>query len=223
MFIFNNISSTDMEVIIEEEEHFLGKASQRYVRTEIEGKNGALFEEQGYTVIERPMKIQILNLDKLDKILGWLNGTGILEYKGRITKARFYNEIDPIRTANIKIADVTFIRDPFWNKKRDNYVDVQNMVTNEGNIYSEPIIRLEKNTSDKVDITINDVRFIYNFNNEEFVEIDCENQTVEYNKLNRNRQIEIGYKFPTLKPGENTVTIHSGDVLIKVKRKDRWL
>ena len=44
MFIFNNISSTDMEVIIEEEEHFLGKASQRYVRTEIEGKNGALFE-----------------------------------------------------------------------------------------------------------------------------------------------------------------------------------
>ncbi|MCI8618128.1 MAG: hypothetical protein HFJ60_07880 [Clostridia bacterium] len=223
MFIFNNISSTDMEVIIEEEEHFLGKASQRYVRTEIEGKNGALFEEQGYTVIERPMKVQILNLDKLDKILGWLNGVGILEYKGRITKARFYNEIDPVRTANIKIADVTFIRDPFWNKKRDNYVTVQNMVTNEGNIYSEPIIRLEKNTSDKVDITINDIRFVYNFNNEEFVEIDCENQTVEYNKLNRNRQIEIGYKFPTLKPGENTVTIHSGDVLIKVKRKDRWL
>lgn len=223
MFIFNNISSTDMEVIIEEEEHFLGKTSQRYVRTEIEGKNGALFEEQGYAVIERPMKVQILNLDKLDKILGWLNGVGILEYKGRITKARFYNEIYPVRTANIKIADVTFIRDPFWNKKRDNYVTVQNMVTNEGNIYSEPIIRLEKNTSDKVDITINDIRFIYNFNNEEFVEIDCENQTVEYNKLNRNRQIEIGYKFPTLKPGENTVTIHSGDVLIKVKRKDRWL
>lgn len=45
MFIFNNISSTDMEVIIEEEEHFLGKASQRYVRSEIEGRNGALFEE----------------------------------------------------------------------------------------------------------------------------------------------------------------------------------
>lgn len=39
MFIFKNISSEDMEVIIEEEEHFLGKASQRYSKIEIEGKN----------------------------------------------------------------------------------------------------------------------------------------------------------------------------------------
>lgn len=223
MFIFNNISSTDMEVIIEEEEHFLGKASQRYVRSEIEGKNGALFEEQGYTVIERPMKVQILNLDKLDKILGWLNGVGILEYKGRITKARFYNEIEPIRTANIKIADVTFIRDPFWNKKRDDFIEVTNIILNEGNIYAEPIIKLKRNKLDKIDITINDVRFIYNFNNEEYVDIDCEEQIVEYEKNNRNRQIEIGYKFPTIKPGENKIIVHSGDARIFIKRKDRWL
>lgn len=223
MFIFNNISSDDMEVVVEEEEHFLGRASQRYLKTEIEGKNGALFEEQGYSVIERPMKIQILNINKLDKILEWLNGTGILEYKNRITKARFYSEISPIRTANIKIADITFIRDPFWNKKIDEYVTIENSVINEGNIYSEPIIKLEKNTLDKIDITVNDVRFIYNFNNEGFVEIDCENQTVEYNKLNRNRQIEIGYKLPTLKTGTNEIIIHEGDATVKIKRKDRWL
>lgn len=223
MFVFNNISSEDMEVIIEEEEHFLAKASQRYVRTEIEGKNGALFEEQGYTVVERPMKVQILNINKLDKILAWLNGVGILEYKGRITKARFYNEISPIRTANIKVAEVSFIRDPFWNKKRDKFIEVTNIIMNEGNIYAEPIIRLEKNTSDSIDITINDVRFIYNFNNEEYVEIDCENQTVEYEKINRNRQIEIGYKFPTIEPGENQIFINSGDAKIQIKRKDRWL
>lgn len=223
MFVFNNISSKDMEVIIEEEEHFLAKASQRYVRTEIEGKNGALFEEQGYTVVERPMKVQILNINKLDKILAWLNGVGILEYKGRITKARFYNEINPIRTANIKVAEISFIRDPFWNKKRDKFIEVTNIIMNEGNIYAEPIIRLEKNTSDSIDITINDVRFIYNFNNEEYVEIDCENQTVEYEKINRNRQIEIGYKFPTIEPGENQIIIHSGDAKIQIKRKDRWL
>lgn len=223
MFIFNNISSQDMEVIIEEEEQFLGKASQRYSKTEIEGKNGALFEEQGYTVIERPMKVQILNIKKLDKILAWLNGVGILEYKGRITIARFYNEIDPIRTANIKVAEVTFIRDPFWNKKIDEYVTVENVVMNEGTIYSEPIIKLERNTSDSIDITVNDVRFTYDFNNDEYVEINCEHQTVEYKKNNRNRQIKIGYKFPTIQPGENKIIIHSGDAKIKIKRKDRWL
>lgn len=223
MFVFNNISSRDMEVIIEEEEHFLGKASQKYSKTEIDGKNGALFDELGYTVIERPIKVQILNLNKLDMILGWLNGVGILEYKGRITKARFYNEVDPIRTANIKVAEFSFIRDPFWNKKRDDYVTVQDIVINEGNIYSEPIIRLEKNTTDKIDITINNVRFIYNFNSENYVVIDCSEQTVEYEENNRNRQIEIGYKFPIVNPGENKIVIHSGDAKVKIKRKDRWL
>ena len=223
MFVFKNKSSVDMGVIIEEEEHFLTRASQRYLKKEIEGKNGAIFEEQGYAVVERPMKVQILNTNKLDEILAWLDGVGMLEYNNRITKARFYNEVSPIRTANIKIADITFIRDPFWNKKNDEYVVVENTVENEGTVYSEPIIRIEKNTSNSVDITVNDVRFKYNFNNEAYVEIDCENILVEFNKLNRNKQIEIGYKYPTLNVGENQIIVHEGDATIKIKRKDRWL
>ena len=201
MFKFKGISSEDMEVVIEEEEHFLGKASQRYSQIDIEGRNGALFEEQGYTIIDRPIKVQILNPDKLYKILAWLDGVGILEYKGRTTIARFYNEIEPIRTSNIKIADFTFKRDPFWTKKRDDFIEVKDIVINEGTIYSQPIIRLEKKTENKIDITINNVRFIYNFpENENYVEIDCEEKTTEYDNLNRNRQIEIGYDFPILLP-----------------------
>ena len=166
MFVFNNISSEDMEVIVEEEENFLAKASQRYEQIEIEGKNGAEFDELGYSVIERPIKLQILNIKKLDNIFKWLNGVGILEYKGRITKARFYGEIEAVRTSGIKIAEFTFIRNPFWTKKQDEFITIKDMVVNEGNIYSEPIIRLERKTIDSIDVTINDVRFLYNFNNE---------------------------------------------------------
>ena len=36
MFVFKGISSKDMEVVIEEEKHFLGKASQRYLQTDID-------------------------------------------------------------------------------------------------------------------------------------------------------------------------------------------
>lgn len=223
MFVFNNISSIDMQVIVEEEDQFLGKASQRYVRTEIEGKNGALFEEQGYTTIDRQIKIQIMNSEKLDKIMSWLNGTGILEYKGRITKARFYNEINPVRSSSIKTADISFIRNPFWTKKRDEFIEIMETVLNEGNIYAEPIIKLKKNTSDNIDITVNDVRFVYNFNDEEYGIIDCEEKNAEYDGNNRNRQLEIGYKFPTLQPGENKIIVHSGDAKIFIKRKDRWL
>lgn len=224
MFKFKGISSDDMKVIVEEETLFLAKAPQRYEKVEIDGKDGALFEELGYSIIERPIKIHILDNSKLDEILSWLNGKGELEYNGRITTARFYNEIEPERTATIKVADFDFIRDPFWYKANDDYVTVTSTVTNEGNIASRPIIRLEKNTEDSIDLTIGGVRFTYNFpDDEDHVEIDCEEMEATYNGLLRNRQLSIGYEFPLLPVGESTVTVHSGDATIKVKRKDRWL
>lgn len=223
MFVFKGISSEDMGVIVEEEDQFLSKAAQRYEKIEIEGKNGAIFNEKGYATVEKNISIQIVDANKLDKIFDWLNGVGELEFNGRVTRARFYNQIDPSRLVTIKTADVTFIREPFWTKKRDEYITVKNFIYNEGNIYSEPLILLERDVSQKVDITVNDVRFIYDFKDENNVEIDCEEQLVTCNKENRNRQIEIGYKFPKLMQGLNKITINSGNATIKVKRKDRWL
>ena len=48
MFKFKGISSKDMQVVIEEEEHFIARAAQRYEVTEIEGRDGAIFDELGY-------------------------------------------------------------------------------------------------------------------------------------------------------------------------------
>lgn len=223
MFKFKGISSKDMQVVIEEEEHFIAKAQQRYEAIEIEGKDGALFEELGYSYIERPIYVQCLNIDKIDDILEWLNGSGEFEYKGRVTIARFYSELEPQRNACIRIIDTTFIRNPFWYKTNDNYVEITNNIQNCGNIESRPIIKLEKTTSNEVDITINGTRFKYNFGQDTYVEIDCEEKTIKYDGFNRNRQIEITYDFPKLKTGNNTVTINSGNCNIKIKRKDRWL
>ena len=224
MFKFKGISSTDMKVIIEEEENFIARASQRYEITETEGKDGALFETLGYSYVERPIVVQCLDVSKMDDILAWLNGEGEFEYNGRKTIARFYEQQDPERNACIRIITTNFIRDPFWHKINDEYITITDNITNEGNITSRPIVRLEKNTSTKNELTIGGVRFIYNFNNdEEYVEIDCEEKSVLYEGLNRNRQIEIGYDFPKLLVGINSITRHEGDCFVKVKRKDRWL
>ena len=222
MFKFKGISSQDMEVVIEEEEHFIARAAKRYEITEIEGKDGALFDELGYSYIERPILVQCLNIDKIDDILAWLNGEGDFEYKGRVTKARFYSELEPQRETCIRIIDAVFLRDPFWHKE-DDYEEVLDSVQNMGNIESRPIIKLIKTTSDTVDITVNNTRFVYNFSEDYFVEIDCEEKTVVYNGLNRSRQLEIGYNFPKLSVGHNLISINSGNCQIEIKRKDRWL
>lgn len=122
MFKFKGISSEDMQVIIEEEEHFIARASQRYETIEIEGRDGAIFNELGYSVVERPIYVQCLNINKIDNILAWLNGEGEFEYKGRKTTARFYSELEPQRSSCIRIIDTTFIRDPFWYKANEKYI-----------------------------------------------------------------------------------------------------
>ena len=125
MFKFKGISSEDMQVVIEEEEHFIAKAARRYETIEIEGKDGALFDEQGYSYVERPIYVQCLNINKIDDILAWLDGEGEFEYKGRKTTARFYSMLEPKREACIRIIDTTFIRDPFWQKADDKFEKVK--------------------------------------------------------------------------------------------------
>lgn len=223
MFKFKGISSEEMQVVIEEEEHFIARAAKRYEMTEIEGKDGAQFDELGYSVVERPILVQCLNISKMDDILEWLDGEGEFEYKNRKTIARFYAEAAPERKACIRIIDTTFIRDPFWLKAEDEFAIVTDIVENEGNIVSRPIVRLEKNNEEILDISIGNVRFQYNFNEDSYVEIDCKEKKALYNNLNRNRQLIIGYNYPSLNKGNNLITIHSGDATVKIKRKDRWL
>lgn len=224
MFKFNDISTEEMNIVVEEEENLIGRAPQRYESNEIEGRDGFVFEDLGYSSFERNLKLQLLDISKLDIILAWLNGDGILEYKDRITTAKFAEGLNLQRAANIKTIDIKLIRGPFWYKKTDDYITVIDNVENEGNVYSRPIIRLEKNTSDKVDIEIGGIRFVYNFEEDNYVEIDCEDKNALMSGLLRNRQLKIGFDFPKLYPGNNNrIVIYSGDAVIKVKRKDRWL
>ena len=125
MFKFKGISSTDMQVIIEEEEHFIARAAKRYETIEIEGRDGAIFNELGYSYVERPIYVQCLNINKIDDILAWLDGEGEFEYKGRKTTARFYSQLEPQREGYIRIIDTTFIRDPFWIKANEEFVTVK--------------------------------------------------------------------------------------------------
>ena len=224
MFKFKGKSSTEMGVVIEEEQLFLAKASQKYETIDINGRDGSIFNELGYSNVEIPMNVQILNPRKLDAIFEWLNGSGEFEYNGRITKAYFYNDISPQRMVTIQNAEITFIRSPFWKKKDAVFETITNKVVNDGNVPSNPIIRLEKGTSNNVDITVANIRFQYTFNTDEsYVEIDCQECFASYNNLNRNRNLKIGFAFPKIYPGQNLVTIHSGDPIIKIKDKDRWL
>ena len=220
MFKFKGISNEAFKVI-PVEENFFSKAAILYESVEIEGKDGADYYELGYQPIEKDLELQMLDTSLIDEIMAWLNGSGMLEYEGRVTNARFYSSYDVDRFVTLKKANVSYIRDPFWTPAIDVYEVVTTNAYNTGNIYSFPMIKLTGTGT--VDITVNNVRLTYTFNGEPYVEIDCESGKEKYNGLSRSRQLSIGMDYPKLNPGVNIVTLHSGTCTIEMKRKDRWL
>ncbi len=223
-FIFNDISCEDMKVVVEEIYPLIERAA---ISVETEKNINCVeldYDEVGLSNIESSLNLYIMDKTKLNDIKSWLCGKGILEYDGKITSCAFFGSLKPVRTSSIYLLTLPFIRSPYWLKKDDYYIDVANTINNDGNISIDPIIKLIKKNENYVEISINDVRFKYTFpDNEEYAEFDCAKAEITYNGLLRNNYLEIDFKFPCLTPGENIVSIHSGDARIQVKRKDCWL
>ena len=223
MFYFNGICSKDMGIIAVEED-FLGRASMRTQENVFDGVNGSKFEVLGYNNLSIALKLYVLDLNKLDDIFSWLTGEGILEYDGRITNVCFFNELHPIRSSNIKTLETTIIRSPFWYDAADTFQKVTtNYVINIGNCLSSPIIKLVGKQGEKVDITISNVRFTYQFDISGYVDIDCYEKTEIADGFSKSKQISIGFEYPLLVVGRNKVIRHSGNCDIYIKRKDCWL
>lgn len=218
----NGKTQQEMGVVFEETD-FTAKASQNYRQVEVEGLNGSSYNTFNYEDLELQVVVQLIDSTKENAVYAWLNGELPLEFKDKMTTVRFFKAFKFEREGGIKKGTVNFIRHPFWYKQTDDYVTVTNTVTNGGTVFAEPTIKLEKNASASIDMTIGGVRFSYNFGTDSFVEIDCEKARILYNGVRRDNQITIGYDFPKLPVGASSITIHSGDATVKVKRKDRWL
>lgn len=223
MFVFNGKNSKDFNIVVEEIDNLIKKAAHIHEIVSIEGKDDAEYIPLSYAPVDLTLKLQLLDPNKIDDVFQWLNGIGELEFKDRVTKARIFAELAPVRASIIKIIDVDIIRSPFWYKKHDYYVEATTKIINGGNVYSKPLIKLTKQNSDFIEIKVGGSQFKYNFNNEAYSIIDCDEKIATHNNLSRNRQLEIGYEFPILQPGINEVSILAGDATVEFKRKDVWL
>lgn len=221
MFKFKGITNQEMGVFAKEE-NFLGKAPINYEEIQIDGRDGQDIIPMNYNNFISNLNNVVLMKDNIDEVLGWLNGKGELEYNGRVTNIQFL-ETYGLNTMK-RPTSISFVRDPFWYKKDDSFVTATSSITNDGNVPSKPIIKLTKGTIEKNEFRVNGVQFIYTFPiGEEYVEIDCKEMNAFYDGFYRNNNLEIGFDFPALDIGENTVSRLQGDATISFKRKDVWL
>lgn len=225
--VFKGINSETINGLIICKEPPISSSSKRINEIKINGKNGTIVEELGYEPCTKPAEIGLTQNANINDILSYFSGSGHLTFNcesDKYYRASVYRGIDLNKLLRYRTGKVEFYCQPFKYDINDKFEVVMNSIINEGNIYSEPIIRLEKQNDLIIDVTINNVRFKYTFDtNDTYVEIDCEEMSAEFEGLNRNRNLEIGLDFPRLEVGTNAITKHDGDAIIKIKRRNRWL
>lgn len=214
-FKFNGRSSDVMGVLMTEEWQET-KPEEDYEQISIEGKDGSIYTPLNYRDIQKNVQCVLLNKDRQQDVMQWLNGKGIFELNGRYKQAYIFQEITFEKRGPFKKQfEIPFILEPFWYKN-DAYTEYTESVMNEGNIEAVPMIKLTGTGT--VDLTVNDVRFAVTFDDSGSIEIDCKEKVEDKPKC-----ISIGFEYPTLKPGKNAITFHTGTCRVYMKRKDRWL
>lgn len=216
-FIFAGKSSDTMGVIMSKE-WIPTKPEIRYETTEIDGRDGAIIEKKGYSMVQRDIECTLMNRTKLNDVVAWLNGDGVFEFNGRYCNAHIYSSVDYENLGINKCSfTIPFLFEPFWYRE-DGYHLYKDgeTVENKGNYDATPMIEITGSGSGAITVGDTDINII-ELKESEVLLVDC----LEMSE-NLPTRVGIGFEYPRLKPGKNVLGI-TGALQVRIKRKDRWL
>ena len=135
-FNFKNIDSRNISGLIVQELPPITKPPMRVSLIEIDGRDGDLIEELGYQAYDKVIKIGLSRGYNINEIISWLNGDGELilsNENDKYYKAKIINQIDFERLVRFKTANIKFHVQPYKYKIDENFIVVNQTVTNQGN------------------------------------------------------------------------------------------
>lgn len=226
--IFKGIDSRLFKNLIISELSPISKPKMRVSTTEIDGRDGDIVEEIGYSAYTKTIKIGLKNSDDIDKIIKYFSGKGDLILSNepdKFYKAQIFEKIDYERLIKFRTANINFHVQPYKYALNEppfifNIKDEKELkVTNIGYEKSKPIFTLYG--SGEVAILINgDLAFSIEID-DEFVVIDSIEEEAYKDVTLKNRN--MSGDFPILDIGVNTITWTGNLTKIIVEPKSRWL
>jgi predicted phage tail component-like protein len=202
------------------------KPQMRVTETVIDGVDGSIIEELGYSSYDKALTIGITQKSKIDEVIKFFSGTGEVVFSNepdKFYKATIVNQIDFARLVRFRTATVIFRVQPF----KYEYGEPKLILTesgsliNDGNYIAKPIIEI--NGSGTVELTVNDnTVFSYTFpDGDNTVVIDSQKQDAYVGTILKNRNM-VG-EFPTFEIGVNTISWEGNVTSLIVSNKSRWL
>lgn len=220
-FIFKDISSENFKNLIIENLPPVSSPPQRYEIHEIDGSSKAIITELGYKAYEKPINLGFSNHDTYN-VENWLKGKGRLILSNELDKyydAFVLEQIDYNQVLRFKKATVTFLVQPYKHATGEEETESRVLI-NQGNTECLPLMTIYGSGS--VGVLVNGVKRC-DITIDGYVTLDGEEEEAYKDSLdNRRNRVMIG-KFPTFKPGENTITFTGNVTNVKTLVRSRWL
>ena len=149
--IFKGIDSRIFKNLIISELPAISKPKMKVLTTEIDGLDGDIIDELGYSSYNKNLKIGLINSDDIDKIIKFFNGSGNIIFSNepdKVYKAHIYDKVDYERLVKFRTAKINIHVQPFKYLLNEDAIvleitnETELKVNNVGYEKSRPIITL---------------------------------------------------------------------------------
>ena len=232
--IINGVSSTTKAGLLITELPPITKPPQGVLEEVIDGRDGDIITELGYSAYDKPLKIGLAGSYDVDAIIEYFNQKGVIIFSNEADKYynfAIYEQIDFERLLRYKTASINIHVQPYKYKVGETPITPtigtspnSVTVTNAGNIYSKPLIKivgagaiaLSINGTELLDIELDELG--------ETIFIDSETMNAYgTDGAFMNRQVEGNYDNIKLNKGVNTVTVTGAITALQITKYSRWI
>lgn len=231
--ILNDVNSNTINGLMVQALPPITKPLMRTQIDEIDGRDGDLVTDLGYSAYDKKLTIGLYKDFDIDEIVAYFTGKGTAIFSNEPDKYYEYEiikEIDYERLLRFKVADVVFHVQPYKysvteGEETASYGGQDDPVfeiTNNGNTTAKPTITIWG--SGTVNLSLNDVQiFVITLGTDDYISINASEMEAYKDAVLKNRSVVGSYDNFLLNVGENEFT-WTGDVTrFSVNNYSRWI
>ena len=227
----NGVNSQTIQGLLIQELPPITKPKIRTQVEEIDGRDGSIITELGYSAYNKSIVIGLYGDFDIDQVISYFNSSGTVTFSNESDKYYNYNIIEQIdfeRLIRFRQATVQMNVQPFKYSLDDNSKtftitnETSIEISNAGNIYSKPILTIEGTGT--IDLSLNGTQiFQITLGDEGTMVIDTNQMEAYYGTTLLNRSVVGDYDQFELLIGSNTIGWTGTVTQINIENYSRWI
>ena len=232
--ILNNKNSQEIRGLIIQELPSISKPLRRTIIEEIDGKDGDIITDLGFSAYDKTLQIGLSYNYDIDEVINFFDSKGKVTFSNEMDKYYNYQIIEQIdfeRLLRFRTATIVMHVQPFKyscvESKKEYSITTENSIDikNYGNYISKPIITITGNGT--INLYLNGIQlFVIELNqNDNVITIDT-NLLEAYNPISKelmNRSVIGNYDNFGLNVGKNVISWSGNISKIELENYSRWI